>query len=250
MNPHVYDTTEVFSRVVPPHFSIAYESNRYSVPWTLVGLTLTVRVSDQIIDFYYHDKRVARHVRSYDKHQIFESREHFKELLERKPGVTREGWQIAAVKNIGPAMKDYLGLIRVGQRSMRNEISRVLALATIYGEKNVNSACEALLKGGIVGVESLELSLKSRHHPSECELQPSPLQFQNTQLNRVVPTVDLRRYDALLFASASSDGQRLPAGETPPASIAEGNTDHEISNPERSGSGARPCREPPGPDEF
>ena len=209
MNPHSYDTTEVFSRVVPPNFSIAYETNRYSVPWTLVGLTLTIRASDQILDFYYHERRVARHVRSYDKHQIFENREHFKELLERKPGGTREGWQIAAVKNIGPTMVGYLDLIRSGHRSMRNEVSRVLALATIYGEKNVNSACEGLLKSGVIGVENLELALKNLHHPSQCELQPSPLMFQNSKLNRIVPTVDLRRYDALLFTSASPEEQVL-----------------------------------------
>lgn len=210
MNPHPYDTAEIFSRVVPPNALIVFETNRYSVPCTLVGLTLTVRVNDQLLDFYYHERRVARHLRSYEKHQVFESREHFKELLQRKPGSSREGWQIAAVKNIGPAMAGYLDLIRAGHRSMRSEVSRILALATIYGDKNVNSACEDLLKGGVIGVENLELSLKSRHHPSECELQPSPLTFQNQKLNRIVPTVDLRRFDALLFAStapadASSD---------------------------------------------
>lgn len=216
MNPHAYDTTEVFSRVVPPNFSIVFETNRYSVPWTLVGLTLTVRASDQILDFYYHERRVARHIRSYDKHQIFENREHFKELLERKPGGSRDGWQIAAVKNIGPAMAGYLDLVRAGHRSMRTEVSRILALATIYGEKNVNSACAELLKGGVIGVENLELSLKSQHPPSECELQPSPLTFQNSKLNRIVPTVDLRRFDALLFASATpeeSSGGKQPASK-------------------------------------
>jgi transposase len=248
MNPHVYDTCEIFSRVVPPTFSIAYETNRYSVPWTLVGLTLTVRAGDQLIEFYYHDKRVARHIRSYEKHQTFESREHFKELLERKPGVTREGWQIAAVKNIGPAMVGYLDLVRAGHRSMRNEVSRILALATIYGEKNVNSACEALVSRGIIGVESLELSLKSSHHPSECELQPSPLQFQNNKLNRVVPTVDLRRYDALLFGSAPDRSQLTASTETNPASKPEDNENHEKTN---SGDGAsEPSDDHRGSDEF
>ena len=233
-NPHAYDTTEVFSRIVPPTFLIAYESNRYSVPWTLVGLTLTVRASDQALEFYYHERQVASHVRSYEKHQVVESREHGKTLIERKPGVTREGWQVAAVKNIGPAMIGYLDLIRVGQRSMRNEISRVLALATIYGEKNVNSACEALIQNGIIGVENLELSLKGRHHPSECELQPSPLKFQNSKLNRVVPTVDLRRYDALLFASTPSKEHALSFDENKPASESKDNTNE---NPHLNGSG-------------
>ena len=221
MNPFPYDTAEIFSRVVPPTFLIAYESNRYSVPWTLVGMTLTVRSSDESIEFYYHDQLVAQHIRSYAKNQIFESRAHFRELLERKPGVTREGWQIAAVKNIGPSMVGYLNLVKVGHRSLRNEVSRILALATIYGEKNVNSACEALVARGIIGVESLELSLKQSHHPSECDLQPSPLQFQNAKLNRVVPTVDLRRYDALLFASAPSIEHAVLLDETQPAAKKE-----------------------------
>ena len=251
MNQHVYDTTEVFSRVVPPDFLIAYESNRYSVPWTLVGLTLTVRVGDQAIEFYYHERKVAWHLRSYEKHGVFESRDHFKALLERKPGLTREGWQIAAVKNIGPAMAGYLDLIQVGQRSMRNEVSRLLALSTVYGEKNVNSACEELLQNGIIGVENLELSLKARHHPSECELRPSPLNFQDTKLNRVVPTVDLRRYDALLFASASSAEQRLPADEKPVhASTHEGNTNHEKHDNERDGTDEKSTGGDSGSDEF
>lgn len=200
MNEFSYDTREVLSRVVPPNFLIAYESNRYSVPWTLVGLTLTVRVGDKILDFYYNDKRVAQHIRRYTKNQVFESREHFKGLLERKPGSTREGWQIAAVKNIGPAMSDYLNLLKSGHRSIRSEVSRILALATIYGDAAVNTAAHDLLGCGVIGVDNLELALKSRHE----EIAPAPIQFQNSKLNRVVPTVDLRRYDALLFASAES----------------------------------------------
>jgi hypothetical protein len=246
MNPHPYDTSEVISRVVPPNFLITYESNRYSVPWTLVGLTLTIKVSDQCLDFYYQERQVAWHTRSYDKHQIFENRAHFKELLERKPGVTKESWQIQAVKNIGPAMGEYLQLIRAGHRSMRNEVSKILALATIYGESAVNTACQALLAGGVIGVENLELSLKGSHHPSQYELQPSPLMFQNNKLNRVVPTVDLRRYDALLFAPASSDGQRLPADENTPASN-EGSAHDNKSNDNSTGVTSR---DKPGSDEF
>ena len=248
MNPHRYDTTEAFSRVVPPTFLITYETNRYSVPWTLVGLTLTVRASDQMVDFYYHERRVASHIRCYDKHQVFETREHFKELLERKPGVTREGWQIAAVKNIGPAMSGYLDLIRVGQRSMRNEVSRILALATIYGEKNVNSVCEALVKSGILGVESLELSLKSHYHPAEHELQPKPIQFQNNKLNRVVPTVDLRRYDALLFASTPSKDAVVAYDGTQPASKIEDEANEKLKYDRDRGT--KPTRDGSGSDEF
>ena len=53
------------------------------------------------------------------------------------------------------------------------------------------------LKGGIVGVDNLELLLKSRHKPSN----PEPISFSNQRLNRHVQNVDLRRYDALLFTT-------------------------------------------------
>lgn len=198
MNAYPYDTREVFSRVVPPNFLVSYETNRYSVPWTLVGLTLTVRAGDKVIDFYYNDRKVSSHIRRYTKHQVFEDRSHFKGLLERKPGASKESWQVQAVKNIGPAMSEYLKLLRSGHRSIRNEVSRILALATVFGDAAVNTAASELLISGIVGVDNLELALKSAHE----QIAPAPIQFQNSKLNRVVPTVDLRRYDALLFASA------------------------------------------------
>ncbi len=250
MNPHPYDTAEVISRVVPPNFLITYETNRYSVPWTLVGLTLTVRADDRAVEFYYQERHVATHIRSYDKHQIFESREHVKGLLERKPGATKESWQIQAVKNIGPAMEGYLGLIRAGHRSMRHEVSRLLALATVYGDTSVNFACKELLSDGIVGVESLELYLKRNLHPSEYDLAPEPLQFQNTKLNRGVPTVDLRRYDALLFASVQPEEQRLLAGKPTPASTEEGNEGHDIIDNNRGGNAASDSGDDPGSYEF
>ena len=249
MNPHPYNTSEVFSRVVPPNAFVTYETNRYSVPWTLVGLTLTIRVTDRELDFYYHDRQVASHIRSYGKHQFIESREHFKGLLERKPGASKEGWQIAAVKNIGPQMASYLDLIKAGQRSLRHEVSRILALATVYGDLPVNSACEELLKSGIVGVENLDLLLKSRHHPSETELNPEPLQFRNSKLNRVVPTVDLRRFDALLFASTPSDGKVPVSDETKIASGKEEN--HENPNKQnRDDAGDQTPGGDTGSDDF
>lgn len=44
-NPNLYDTDKIFSKSVPPDFHIVHETNRYSLPWTLVGMTVTVRVT-------------------------------------------------------------------------------------------------------------------------------------------------------------------------------------------------------------
>lgn len=211
VNPHPYDCDEVFSRVVPPQFHVLYETNRYSVPWTLVGMTVTIRVNANEVSIFYHDRFVTRHDRSYKKNQNFTKPEHVQGLLERKPGATRDGWQIASVKNLGPKMMDYVDLLKSGRRSLRSEVSRILALATVYGEAPVYEATVACLEAGIVGVESLELSLKKRFHPSE--RAPEPLSFRNDKLNRSVPTVDLRRYDALLFESADKNDASIKLGD-------------------------------------
>ena len=199
MNPEPYDTDEIFTYVVPPSSLVVFETNRCSVPWTMVSMTVTVRINERSVAMFYHDRQVAGHDRSYLKHQTFTKPAHLQGLLERKGGDgSREGWQMAAVKSIGPAMRDYLETLRAGNRSIRKELSRILALATVYGEVEAHAACEQLLKAGIVGVDNLELSLKNK-----TELAPKPLVFDNTRLNRVVPSVDLRRYDALFFQHPS-----------------------------------------------
>lgn len=201
MNEHAFDTDEVLSRVVPSDFHFLYETNRYSVPWTLCGITITVRSDRDWVRIYYDGQFVCRHQRSYLKYKVFTKDEHQKGLLDRKPGATREAWQVAAVKSIGPKMIDYIDLLRSGERSLRSELTRILALATVYGDERVHRAATDLLNRGIVGVASLEVTLKSQHHPSSSNLQPELIKFENEKLNRLVPPVDLRRYDPLLLES-------------------------------------------------
>lgn len=204
LNPHGYDTDEILSRVVPSDFHIIYETNRYSVPWTLSGITVTVRINHEAVRVYYDQQPVTYHERSYLKNKIFTKDEHQKGLLDRKPGATREAWQLTAVKSIGKSMCEYIDLLKSGERSLRTELSKILALATVYGEENVHGACEDLLARGIIGVAALEVTLKSQHHPARSKLCPEPLNFTNQKLNRVVPVVDLRRYDALILESRST----------------------------------------------
>ncbi|MEW6055358.1 MAG: IS21 family transposase [Bdellovibrionota bacterium] len=210
MNQARYDTDEIFTRVVPPDFHIPYDTNRYSVPWSLTGLSVTLRVTAIDIKIYYHERLITSHPRSFAKHKVITNEKHMTGLLERKPGGSREGWQIAAVKQIGPRMSEYLDLIKSGQKSLRNELGKILALATIYGDKTVHEAIESCLHAGVVGVENLELTLRRQNPGSSTKLSPGPLNFQNQKLNRVVPIVDLRRYDALLFEADALNQSASP----------------------------------------
>ncbi len=200
LNPVPYDTDEIFSRNVTSDFHFQYEANRYSVPWTLVGMTITIRVTPHELKIYYNEKFICHHPRSYLKNKVFTIEAHRAGLLERKPGASsREGWQLGYVKALGPKMAEYVELVRQGPRSLKYELSRLVALTTIYGQKSVLEACGECLKSGIVGVDNLELYLKRVHHPSKTVLQQAPITFTTEKLNRVHPEVDLRKYDALYF---------------------------------------------------
>jgi transposase len=197
LNPHPYDTEEIFSKIVPPNFHIIYDANKYSVPWTLVGVGVTIRISDLEVKIFYNEKFITKHERFYGKFKTFTKNEHIKGLLERKNNQSRDNWQISAIKSIGPNMSRYLGFIQSGSRSIRKEAAKLLALATVYGESKVDTAASVLLKTGMIGVDNLELLLKTENQ--ENQTAPVPLQFQNQRLNRTVPTTDLRRYDAFYF---------------------------------------------------
>ena len=200
LNPVPYDTDEIFSRNVTSDFHLQYESNRYSVPWTLVGMTVTVRVNAQELKIYYNEKFICHHIRSYLKNKVFTVEAHRTGLLERKPGATtREGWQLSYVRGLGPKMVEYVDLVRQGPRSLKYELTRLVALVTIYGHQSVVDACQECLSSGIVGVDNLELFLKRNHHPSKSKLGLAPITFSMEKLNRIHPEVDLRKYDALYF---------------------------------------------------
>lgn len=202
MNESSFGTDEIVSKVVPSDFHFIFETNRYSVPWTLTGLSVTIRINADHLKVFYNEKFVCAHARSYQKHKVFTTEAHRQGLLERKPGSSRTDWQLAAVKSFGPRMIDYIGLLKSGQRSLRSEMSRMLALSTVYGEKAVYDACESLLESAVIGVAALELELRRRFHPAQTELKPEPIHFNSdNRLNRVVPVADLRQYDALLLES-------------------------------------------------
>lgn len=199
LNPVAYDTDELFSKQVGSDFHLQYETNRYSVPWTLVAMTVTVRVSANELKVYYNQKFICGHARSYLKNKIFTNETHRAGLLERKPGASRETWQLSYVKSMGPKMADYVELVKQGPRSLKYELSRLIGLTTVYGQQMVIAACEECLRHGIVGVDNLELFLKRKHHPAQTALNPGLINFNNEKLNRVHSEVDLRKYDALYF---------------------------------------------------
>lgn len=208
-----YDTDEVRSVVVPPPFRVAFDSNRYSVPWWLVGKALTLRADAEIVTSWYGTHPVARHPRCWRRGVEIVNPAHAEGLLATKPGAQGQ-WQVQAVEQLGPHAQRYLTLIRAGTRSLRAELEHLLLLTTLYGPAQVEAALGALLAQAIVGSDHVEQWLRLQ---TQGPVAPPPLTLGDPRLT--VPPVrpNLTRYNALLLAAGDapvdaegdSDGQSV-----------------------------------------
>lgn len=209
-NPAPYETDEVFSEEIRPDFHIIYETNQYSVPWTLVGCVATVRIDATEIRVYYRERFVTRHERCYLKHQKpFTNPEHEQGLKKIKPQGKNAHihWQIETLESYGPSLKQYLQCLKHSHRSLRQEVSRLLALGTVYGEKVLADTVGSLLKRGTIGTEQIELALRRRGRSETETPRPAPMNLQNERLTRIPSRIDLRQYDQLCLRSREGLGE-------------------------------------------
>lgn len=209
-NPVPYDTDEIFSKELRDDFHIVYETNQYSAPWTLVGSVITIRIDADWVRIHYKDKFITRHERCYLKNQLpFTKPEHKEGLLETKPQGKNAAlhWQLDVLKSYGEPFAQYLGYLQYNSRSLRQEVTRLLALATVYGTDPLSEAVTRCLKRGVIGCDQIELDLKSQNKKPT---QPPPLHLKDKNLSQIPPAVDLRRYDALLFKPAENTTKSSP----------------------------------------
>ncbi len=173
------------------------------MPWTLVGVAITIRINAKTIKIYYQEKYVAGHERSYLKNKIFTNPKHQEGLLNKKPGaVNQDAQKLQALNKLGDGVRDYFTSLRASSRSLKLEMNRLLALSTIYGVDKLNEACFEMLKDGIIGVEKLERYLKVEKTVTK---NPEPLKFNKEKLNRVIPSASLQSYDQLLVSETKNN---------------------------------------------
>lgn len=195
LRPEPYDTDEVISTRVSRFFQVRFEANTYSVPWTMVGKTVTVRADDTRVRIFYGPKQVASHSRCYIKGEKLKKPAHEEGLRQLKGGASRH-WQLQTVKSFGPHSRRYLELIGAGTRSLRAELQELLCLSTVYGSSQVEQTIGEMLRQGIVGAHYLERALRLSVAAPKA---PPPMPLTDDRLQFVPPAPQLETYDALLL---------------------------------------------------
>jgi hypothetical protein len=125
LNPAPYDSGQVFTQRASKLFRVRLDTNRYSVPAEYAGARVTIKAYPDRLCVYHQDKLLARHARSFDRHQDIEDPDHPKALLAQRRNareqrlLARASWRYRITpKRITKALKS-AGSIR-GIRSLKS----------------------------------------------------------------------------------------------------------------------------------
>jgi transposase len=161
--------------------------NHYSVPCELAGKMISKRFYPERIEVVFDEAVMASHPRLFERGQTRYDWQHYLPLVERKPGVLRNGAPFAQMPE--PLLRLQRLLLRRegGERLM----SQVLAVVPKAGLEAVLVAVELVLESGAISVEHIENVIARLHQA------PMPESVETTLQLKQAPLADAGRYDGL-----------------------------------------------------
>ncbi|MGH8399260.1 MAG: Mu transposase domain-containing protein, partial [Gammaproteobacteria bacterium] len=171
---------------------VTYERNRYSVPCTHVGRTVSLRIYADQLRIVADGKVLTQHLRLFGRYQTAYDPWHYVPALERKPGALRNGapfvdWDLPApIKTIQARLMKRAG----GDR----QCVQILAAIPVDGFEAVTVACAQALEAGVISADYVLNTLnRLKVPPAAVAIEtPDGLRLQEE------PKADVARYDRLL----------------------------------------------------
>jgi hypothetical protein len=158
---HPYDIANITSVRASPQFRVALDSNRYSVPARLAGQRLTMKAYPDRLCFYYEERLIARHSRSYERNRDFEDPDHSKELITWRKNA-RDQKLLQRFLSLSHVSMDYYRELDKRHLNPRHHLRKIMALAEIHGDEAVASAIADAMKLHVIGSDYIANILESR----------------------------------------------------------------------------------------
>lgn len=180
---------------VTSHSLVTYERNRYSVPCSHVGHSVSLRIYADKMRIVAEGKLLAEHPRHFGRYQTSYDPWHYVPALERKPGALRNGapfadWDLPApIKTIQARLMKLSG----GDR----QFVQILAAIPVDGFEAVATACTLAVDAGVISADYVLNTLnRSKAQPPAVPIDtPDGLRLKDE------PRADVGRYDRLLGGS-------------------------------------------------
>ena len=148
---------------VHPDYHIEVDHSFYSVPHSLIGRVVDVRLSHRMVEIFRQHQRVALHTRRGQKGGHVTVREHMPKAHQRHAGMTPEGLIHRAAKTGYHAAVLVERLMRDRphpEQGYRSALG-VLSLNRKYGPERLEVACERALTNNTVSYSSVRSILSS-----------------------------------------------------------------------------------------
>lgn len=173
-------------------FRISLDSNRYSVPAEYAGARLTCKAYPDRLCFYDHDKLIARHDRSYDRHQDIEDPDHPKPLLAQRKKA-RDQQIIKRFLTLTPMASDYYQALADKRLNPLVHARKIVALSEIYSSDEVRRAMEDAMEFQAFSSEYIANILEQRARKPK-ELGALKLTRREDLLDLEVKSPDMEIY--------------------------------------------------------
>jgi len=181
---------------------VRFDQNDYSIPHQMVGCPLTLVASPSTVRILDGTNELARHRRSYDRHQRIEDPAHIAALVEQKRralGATAIGRLAHAVPNIDQFLE---AAFEHGEPVSR-QTAKLIELLDDYGAQELAAAVAEALERNTPRTASVAFILARRHRLTRHALLPVDLSRHPELADLSVPTHQLEVYDEL-----SDDGSQ------------------------------------------
>ncbi len=139
-----YDVGIIYPVRSNSQFRVILDTNKYSVPANYAGSHLSLKVYPDHLCVYHQDKLIARHTRSYDRHQDFEDPDHVKALLLQRRKASDQKL-LSRLLSLTPKADAFYQGLQERRLNVSHHVRKIVALSEIYGtEKTARAIQDAL----------------------------------------------------------------------------------------------------------
>lgn len=187
------DARETAQLMVHKDFAVRFDGNAYTTPPWAVGKRLTLKADTHKVAIYKREKKIAEHLRSWDRKQRIESPSHLAQVKRIKRNLWHDK-EVAAFSSMGSEAREYLRALSKSQQPIKKDILRLLVLKDEYGLSSLIYAIKKALEFKAYGADYIENILYQEMMP---ENRQPLVKLKNEALNRIrLCEPKLEDYDA------------------------------------------------------
>jgi hypothetical protein len=173
---------------------IRLDTNRYSVPPTYARRTLSLARSDSVVRVLDGATEIARHPRSWGRHQVFELREHRDTLLDEK----RRARDLKGRDRLRVEVPDINVLLERwvdAGRNLGSMVAHTITLLDAYGAAILRHVVADMVARGIHDRGAMAILCEQRRKRRSGGAAPLALELGTHVVERDVVPHDLGGYD-------------------------------------------------------